>query len=213
MATVQALQGRFKGLTATAIVIGSVAVVAFSAAVSVGGEDVSQRLTTLIENSPTDVYYTNRGLFLEHTLTELLPQYPLGAGLGRWGTLAGYFAGPRPDAQSIYVEIQWTGWLLDGGVILIALYTIMLLITVKNVWGVARQRPSSPQQTSLVSWAAVLIGYDIGTIALTFNFPVFVSSFGTDFWVLNTALLAIATQQLSSDKLTPTAQEASRIGA
>jgi hypothetical protein len=184
-----ALHGRFRKVASFGTALGLIATGSFVAAVSVGGESVTRRLQTLIESSPTEVYYTNRGIFLEHTLTELLPQYPFGAGLGRWGTLAGYFAGSSTNV--IYVEIQWTGWLLDGGVLLIGCYAAMIILTLVAVWRIAKTT-SGADDRGLANWAAMLIGYDVGTVALTFNFPVFMSGFGMDFWLLNSALLVIA---------------------
>ena len=49
--------------------------------------------------------------------TELLFEFPFGAGLGRWGMMQVYFGDPAMwQAPPIHVEIQMTGWLLDGGV-------------------------------------------------------------------------------------------------
>ena len=192
-ASIHALRGRIRVLAGTSSIFSAIAFATFLAATSVGGEDVTRRLSSLTDASPTQVYYSNRGIFLEHTITQLLPQYPFGAGLGRWGTLAGYFGG---DASSfIYVEIQWTGWLLDGGVLLVLAYSAMLATT---LWGVLKIARSSFEgdENGLVGWAATLIGYDIGTIALTFNYPVFNSGFGTDFWLLNSALIAVAAKSL-----------------
>jgi hypothetical protein len=191
MAAVHALRGRVRNFANISVLVATIAVIAFVAAVSVGGSDVATRLSTLVESSPTEVYYTNRGIFLEHTLTELLPQYPLGAGLARWGLLANYFGGP---SSAIYAEIQWTGWLLDGGVLLMGIYAAMLVVTIRGVWRLARGSQNG-EAASCASWAVMLVGYDLGTIALTFNFPVFMSSFGMDFWLLNAAILAVVAQQ------------------
>ena len=56
------------------------------------------------------------------TFNELLFEYPLGAGLGRWGMAAGYFGSSRELATPVWAEIQFTGWMIDGGVLMIALY-------------------------------------------------------------------------------------------
>lgn len=183
-----ALSGKTKNLALVGAIVGSLAVASFLAAVAVGGEDVTHRLATLTEGSPTEVYYTNRGIFLEHTLLDLLPQYPLGAGLARWGMISNYFSGDSRDL--LYAEIQWTGWLLDGGIPLIVMYALLVAMTARSVWQLARATSGPSMQLS--SWAAMLVGYDIGTIALTFNFPVFMSAFGLDFWLLNAALLTVA---------------------
>ena len=50
----------------------------------------------------------------------MLYEYPLGAGLGRWGMAAGYFG--TAGAPGLWAEIQITGWMIDGGVIMIVVY-------------------------------------------------------------------------------------------
>ena len=89
------------------------AVVSFQFALDLAGIAVTKRMSSLVEQSPVDVYYTNRGIFLEYTLNHQVAEYPLGAGAGRWGMMSYYFADP---AALIWAEIQWTGWLLDGGI-------------------------------------------------------------------------------------------------
>ena len=190
---VHALRGRIRSVFGISAVAITIAIAAFVAASSVGGDDVTRRMSTLVNSSPTEVYYTNRGIFLEHTLSELLPLYPFGAGLGRWGMAASYFGGQA--SNSIYVEIQWTGWLLDGGIPLIFTYVLMLVLTVLSAWSMARRHADRTRDLS--SWAALLVGYDVGTIALTFNFPVFMASFGMDFWLLNAALFTVVVRDLA----------------
>jgi hypothetical protein len=193
MATVHALTGRMRSLFGLSTVVAAIAGLSFLAAISVGGAAVTDRLATLTESSPGEVYYAHRGIFLEQTLTSLVPEYPFGAGLARWGMIFSYF-GDAPQSL-IYVEIQWTGWLLDGGIQLILVYTALLGTTLWSVWTVARKSRDAGG-IDLAPWAAMILGYDVGTIALTFNFPVFISAFGMDFWLLNSALLAIAANKL-----------------
>jgi hypothetical protein len=54
---------------------------------------------------------------LKITFRKLLFEYPLGCGVGRWGMMTYYFgrfdANPNP---AVFVEIQPTGWLFDGGI-------------------------------------------------------------------------------------------------
>jgi hypothetical protein len=100
--------------------ITALVVATFTWAVAIGGESTLERLSSLVSDRADAVYQQNRGHFLEDTINVLLPQYPLGAGLGRWGMMNSYFGDKsNPLTQQIWVEIQWTGWLLDGGVPLI----------------------------------------------------------------------------------------------
>lgn len=179
-----ALQGSTRQLAALASIVGGIVLVSFLWAVSVGGSKVSQRIGSLTEESPTAAYYKNRGGFLEYTVKDLLPRYPLGAGLGRWGMTSAYF-GDR--AKAIWVEIQWTGWLLDGGIPLILAYAITLALAFKTAWTIALRN-----QTGLKFWGAVLLAYNLGALALTFAYPLFIGQVGMEFWMLNAALFAAA---------------------
>jgi hypothetical protein len=182
---VLAVAGRL-GRMVSVLLIGAVlAVIAFSVALSLGGSSVTDRLATLTRESPTAVYYKNRGIFLEHTFAELLLEYPLGAGLGRWGMMSAYF-GDR--ARALWVEIQWTGWLFDGGILLLVLYPVAVLDALFRAVRIAR----AESRSDLGIWAALVAAYDVGTIALLFNYPVFMSSGGLEFWLLNTALVRAA---------------------
>jgi hypothetical protein len=154
-------------------------------ALSVGGDSVATRLSTLVEDRPDAVYYRNRGLFLEYTFTELLPRYPMGAGMGRWGMMNYYF-GDRdaPPLDNAGVEIQWTAWLLDGGVPLMLCYGLAMLVTARTAWRLA----TDPAKAPLSVWAAVLVARDIGAIAITFSYPIFISQAGMEFWWCNACL-------------------------
>lgn len=156
----------------------------YSWAVVVGGEATLSRVGTLFEEAPTDVYYKGRGLFLDHTLKQI-PDYPFGAGLGRWGTTNAYFGRKfDPVAPSLWVEIQWTGWLYDGGVALMVVYGIVLSATAHLAWRIALD----PRLAEVSYWGALIFAYDVGAIALTFSYPLFNSQGGMEFWVLNGAL-------------------------
>lgn len=187
-------------LSALAAVLGAVVVGSLVLAVSVGGEAVTNRLTTLVEDRPTDVYYSNRGHFLEETIDELLPRYPFGAGLGRHGMMNIYFGdNADPDRSAIWVEIQWTAWLLDGGVPLILAYVAALLVALWTAWRVARRRASG-YQGDLALWGAMLVAYNIGALAWTFTYPLFMSQNGLEFWLLNAALFTAARLSLPEQR-------------
>lgn len=179
-------------LSVLATVLAIVTLGSFALAVSVGGESVTSRLSTLVAEDPGEVYHANRGVFLEETLEELLPLYPWGAGLGRHGMINTYFGdNSAPDRSAIWVEIQWTAWLLDGGVPLILVYVAMLLVTFWTAWGIARRRTSGSYE-DLPFWGAMLLAYNIGALAWTFSYPIFMSQTGLEFWLLNAALFTAA---------------------
>jgi hypothetical protein len=171
----------------------------FGWAVAVGGTKTLDRITSLFAGSAEDVYRQNRGHFLEDTINVLLPKYPWGAGLGRWGMMNAYFGkNGNPLTDQIWVEIQWTGWLLDGGIPLIFAYTSALVLASYLTLKISFDRQ---RQDELSFWSAVIFSYNIGIIMITFNYPVFISQMGMEFWLLNAALFVAANQMSKLDRV------------
>ena len=194
MALPFALQGRVTRYVRLTSVVLAVAVIGFSVAVSIGGKAVTGRLSTLIDDDVTTVYLNNRGGFLVDTFQKRLPQFPLGAGLGRWGMLNNYFGDPsNADGRPLWAEIQWTGWLYDGGAPLLFTSPGSMLVAVREALRTA-VRVDEAAGRDLYKWATVLVGFAVGTIALTFNSCPFAGTMGVDFWVLSAAVFAASTQ-------------------
>jgi hypothetical protein len=186
---VLAKQYRFGQLIMMGIATATIALTTFGWAIAVGGQETLKRLTTLVADRADAVYYQNRGIFLDHTLNELLPKYPLGAGLGRWGMMNNYFGtDSNPLSLPVWVEIQWTGWVVDGGIPLVFAYTATLILACYIAWKVAMNRKLGEFRL----WGALIFSYNIGAIALTFNYPLFLSQGGMEFWLLNAALFTAA---------------------
>ncbi len=184
-----AWQKRRDSFTSLVSVLAVSIALSFTFAVAIGGDSVTTRMSTLVEERPDIIYYKNRGLFLDYTVKELLPKYPFGAGLGRWGIMNGNFGDTTdPNRAGIYVEIQWTGWLLDGGVPLILAYVIALGIALRQALKVTLTRGIG----ELSIWGAIVLAYSLGAVAGTFNYPVFIGQSGMEFWLLNAALFAAA---------------------
>jgi hypothetical protein len=180
-----AMSGRLSRFLVLACVVSIAVPLALAFAVSLGGHSVTDRLATLTEGDPGSIYYTNRGRFLEYTIDVLLPKYPLGAGLGRWGMINRYF-GSRAD--SIYVEIQWTAWLLDGGVAMVLAYLALMFATSWRCFRIALNRGT------LSVWPSIVVAYNVGALALCFSYVEFIGTSGLEFWLLNAAVLAAADQ-------------------
>ena len=106
-----------------------IVVVGLSVATALAGDSVVERFQTLIEGDPRDLYYQSRGIHVRSAMTDLADQYPLGAGLGRWGMLSFYFGESGPVSNSLFAEVQPNAWMLDGGVPLVGLYGIVLIVT------------------------------------------------------------------------------------
>ncbi|NTX58625.1 hypothetical protein [Myxococcus sp. CA039A] len=187
MALVLALSGRLARLATLVVVVGGAAVFTFGWAVAVGGDAVFARWNSLFEERPEQVYHRNRGLFLEVTLNDLLPVYPLGAGLGRYGMANAYFGdNSDPARPSLWAEIQWTAWVYDGGFLVMVLYPLGLLAAMAWVFRIARQRETTGGEFWL--WGSVIFAYNLGALALTFSYSFFMSQMGMEFWLLNAAL-------------------------
>ncbi|NVJ23378.1 hypothetical protein HUW62_19320 [Myxococcus sp. AM011] len=182
------LTGRVARLAKLFAVVGGAAVFAFGWAVAVGGDAVQSRWDSLFAARPEEVYRSNRGHFLEGTFEHLLPEYPLGAGLGRYGMPNAYFGdNSDPEHPGLWAEIQWTAWVYDGGVLVMVLYPLGMLVTMAWVLRMARRREDLGEEFWL--WGSVIFAYNLGALALTFSYPFFTSQVGMEFWLLNAALL------------------------
>lgn len=181
-------QGRSAKASTFGILAGTVLFGAFTVAVALGGTSVSERVLTLVGGDPLETYYRARGRQLDYTLTELLYQFPLGAGLGRWGMAAGYFAtGP---VSTIWAEIQVTGWLIDGGIPMIVVYAGALVISSLHQF-----RLSASLHPRIAACAAVVFGANLGIAVMTLSFTPFVTQIGVQYWFLAGALHGVASQR------------------
>jgi hypothetical protein len=186
MVVVLLLRGEMDRAKTVLLGLGVVVLAGFIWAVSAGGSSVRERLDTLTEGTPSEIYYKNRGLFLERTILEVLPEYPLGAGLGRWGTMNRYF-GDENAATNLYAEVQWTGWAYDGGVPLVAVNGALLLAALVFAFRLASK---SHDRDSM--WVVAIFVLNCGVAALSFGAPVFATQWGVDFWLLNGLLTVLA---------------------
>ena len=163
------------------------AVLSFSWAVAVGGGSISERFSTLVTDKPSEVYKKNRGQFVAADMENVLPEYPLGAGIGRWGMINFYFGdNSHPESAAVWVEEQWTGWVLDGGIPLIFAYVLAIFLAFRTAFKIAM----GPVEPELAIFAAIICGYDVGAFASSFGYAYFISQDGLEFWLLNAALFA-----------------------
>jgi hypothetical protein len=184
---VSARQGRLGRATQFTILAGGLLVGAFMLAFALGGQSIMDRLLTLTASDPFSVYHTARGVQLEVTFGEMFTSAPFGSGLGRWGMAAGYFGAARAS-QMLWAEIQFTGWMIDGGIVLIGLYVGALVVT-----GLTQYRVATMQQyPRLAQCGAVTLAAGFGTAALIFSFTPFVSQVGIQYWFLAGALHGVA---------------------
>jgi len=145
------------GLTAA----GAAIVASFLWASAVGGTAIDSRFLDITQTGAIATYQQSRGDFLSETLGDLLDKYPLGAGLGRWGMMEAYFGDPStPGASHIHVEIQLTGWLLDGGIPMWILYGGAIIVSVAGVLAVAfgRSRRASELAPNILAVQLFVVG-------------------------------------------------------
>jgi hypothetical protein len=178
-----AAAGRVSRFAFTTLAAATIFIAGLSAAVSLGGASTLVRLEGLIASDPTSVYRASRGGALAWAFEKALPEYPFGAGLGRWGQVSSYFS--TQPGRALYAEIQWVGWIFDGGFPLLLAYPIALLVVLWNAARLALRRTTP----GLEGWATVIAGYNLGALALTFSYPIFMSSIGIEFWLVNAALI------------------------
>ena len=179
-------QKRVAKATAFSILAGGIVVASFIGAVTLGGESVLSRFMTLFDDDPLAVYYRARGVQLDITFSELLYQYPLGAGLGRWGMAAAYFG--TPGVKGIWAEIQIAGWMIDGGILMVVLYSGALVATAVNQYRIAMQ----VRYPRIAVCAAAVFAANLGIAAMVFSFTPFVTQIGIQYWFLAGALHGVA---------------------
>jgi hypothetical protein len=181
-------QGRTVRATQFAILAGGLAIGAFMLALALGGQTVHTRFMTLLASDPLSVYRNARGVQLNVTFGDLFANHPLGSGLGRWGMVANYFGSFTPGNDAIWAEIQLTGWMIDGGILMIGLYTGALVVTAMTEYQIA----VTTRFPRLAQCGAVVLAANLGTAALVFSFTPFVTQVGIQYWFLAGALHGVA---------------------
>ena len=181
-----ALQRRAAKATAFTLLAGSAVAISFLVAVTLGGTSVLNRFMTLLADDPLAVYYQARGVQLDITFSQLLFDYPLGAGLGRWGMAAGYFG--TQGLEGIWAEIQITGWMIDGGILMIVFYSAAIGTAAAGQYRLAMQQ----RYPRISVCAGVVFAANLGIAAMVFSFTPFVTQIGIQFWFLAGALHGVA---------------------
>lgn len=187
-ALVATRQGRAGRATQFAILAGGLVVGAFMLALTLGGQSIQDRFMTLFASDPLSVYQTARGTQLNVTFGDLFVNHPLGSGLGRWGMIANYFGNFTHETDAMWAEIQLTGWMIDGGLLMVALYSGAIIVTAMTEYQVALMT----RFPRLAQCGAVVLAANLGTAALIFSFTPFVTQVGIQYWFLAGALHGVA---------------------
>lgn len=182
---------------------------AFIWAVAVGGESVSERFSGILDIGLARSYQENRGIFLSYTIKELLWEYPFGAGVGRWGMMSAYFGEPENwRFPALWAEIQPTGWLYDGGVILWLFYGGAIAASTYRVFQIAGDRDSD-----LSDYATMVFSVQMLVIGLCFTGPVFNTQMGILFWLLSTSVFGAERTEALEAQLALEEEEAQELEA
>lgn len=186
-----AVTSRFGSAIRTSFVVPVVVAGAFVWAVALGGDSTMDRFESLVVENPDKLYYKSRGFYLEEVFEVYLPEYPFGAGLGRWGMVNTYFGDRTIEgSELLWAEIQWTSWLFDGGILLMIGYPLAMVIATVATGKISFRR----EYGSISSWALLILSYDVAMFAFTFSYSPFVGQSGMEFWLLN-AMIWTAAQQ------------------
>lgn len=174
-------QGRIAAGLAVAVAAAGLVAGAFVWAVSVGGESVADRFLGLVDTGVLRTFDESRGSFVRYTLTELMFEYPLGAGLGRWGMVQVLFGDSAMWlAPPIHVEVQPTGWLLDGGVPLLVLYSAAIVTALVHGYRLATREVTGAARDV----AAALLCAQVAIAGLCLAGAVFNTQVGILFWAI-----------------------------
>jgi hypothetical protein len=186
-AAVLMLHRRARRATVFGGIAAAIVVATFTFAVTLGGESIAERTLTLFAQDPVSLYSASRGGQLAYTFDELVRTYPIGAGLGRWGMISGYFGGSQ---QPLWAEIQVAGWAIDGGIPLLILGIAAPVVALISLWRLAKSDPDAKVRAC----AAIALAANLGTAALIFSFTPFVTQIGLQFWFLAGAVHATASR-------------------
>jgi len=151
----------------------------FQLASQYGGETIHDRFSTIVEEKPTEFYYRSRGIEVEYGFKELLPKYPLGAGLGRWGMVS-HYVGAQTVEGAMGADTQFPAWIIDGGAVLLFGYCLAIW----KAWSWLLQRAKNTSDEQLRALAVLVLAVMAGMFIHCFSFPVFSTQIGLQFWFL-----------------------------
>ena len=151
-------------------------------AFAVGGDETVERFASLAGSERGDAFSESRGFFLQDAFTKQMFDFPFGAGMGRWGMISYYFAGP--NAVPLWAEIMWTAWIYDGGIPLMVMFCVVIGVAIYVSWRIGTARGGG----NLAVWGAVVLAYNLAAAAATFDTPLFASQTGLELWFLNACL-------------------------
>jgi hypothetical protein len=160
-------------------------VVAFIWVATTSGDIVTKRFLTLLDDDPLKTYQGSRGGFVKQAFEQFLWEYPVGVGLGWWGQIYQFFS-DKTVPTTIWVEVMWPAWILDGGFPLLLFYNIAIGFAMLDSLRITLKTRDS----ELGFWGAVIFASNLSNLATCFSYVTFVSGIGMQFWFLAAALHA-----------------------
>jgi hypothetical protein len=205
-------RGHFRQAALLVVGIGVVLFGAAAWAVSAVGDVSTKRFMSLIEEKPDELYGRARGGFVQLTFDVLIWDYPLGAGMGRWGQSYGVFGDQSYEIQDtkgmIWVEVQWPGWVIDGGIPLMLGYVVAIVLAMMNSVQVVR----TCKDRELTYWGAIICAMNLSIVATAFSQCPFIANSGGSFWLMAATLHAAGERERLFSRRQPAAP-ARRIAA
>lgn len=183
MAGMLVLQRQTRKAVVLAAATVGILVAAFTFAVSIAGASVAARFLTLVKENQAELYQNSRGMFVQQTFASMIFEFPIGAGMGRFGQIFSYFGA----GTIVWCEVQWPAFVIDGGVPLLLLYPIAIYFAMADTFRVARTCPNR----TVAYWAAAGFSLNLSVIALCFAQMPFLTTSGMQFWTI-TALFHAA---------------------
>lgn len=185
-------QGRMGRASAGLLLGATLVVLTFWWATALGGGAIQRRFLDIRSQGAITSYQENRGEFVTETVGRLLDQYPFGAGLGRWGMMETYFADSL--GSHIHVEVQLTGWLLDGGIPMWILYGGAIVASLFYA-----VRLSFSRETPVADGAPVVLAIQLFVVGMAMAGPAFNTQLGILFWTVGAALHGAARNESAPD--------------
>jgi hypothetical protein len=158
---------------------------AFSWVAATSGDVVIKRFLTLTDGNLAGTVMTARGMFVQHALTELLWQHPVGYGMGWYGQVYDYF-GSKVLNNGIWSEVMFSAWIFDGGAPLLLFYGLALTSALWSSFRIAL----NTTDRDLAFWATVVLASNLAIVATCFSFMTFIAPIGIQFWLTSSALYA-----------------------
>ena len=207
------LQRDIKRVTILAIAAGAMFAASLAWVAATGGAAVMKRFEMLTQEDASSVYYNNRGGFVATTFEVYLPEAPLGYGIGRWGMMCYYFADAslplKNSLEGIWVEVQITGWAVNGGVPLLLLNLIAIGVSFHGLFRILMRFRRKDEE--LAYWASVVFAMNAGVVVMCFGNLPFVGVIGMQFWLFAAMMQAAARLREREPIIPPTPPKAMRI--